>query len=40
MAGERFGTVTCFFRQVLLTIPVLQVVPDGFGVAYMTGFDG
>jgi len=27
------------FFEVLLTSVVVQVVPDGFGVAYMTGFD-
>jgi carnitine O-acetyltransferase len=35
--------LTCPFfggRRAILTIFLIQVVPDGFGVAYITGFDG
>ncbi len=29
-----------FVFLVVLLMDVIKVVPDGFGVAYMTGFDG
>lgn len=39
MVGERYALYSPIHSALCLLV-LLKVVPDGFGVAYMTGFDG